>query len=249
MANQDGHDPKRSERALPPVPRGLQDIIVLAAADSTFHEALIDDPDAALAARRIRISAHEYAILRAVPRAQLDALVRNVADPAMRRRRFLAQSAASATALIGAGTLLSATGGCDRILRRETAKDGGASPDLPPPPPPPPPLCELEAVVGKFSTLSGPDRSPGEADIERVRAQLQQTCGTEFLTKPGKLTYEMRVDPAGTVSEVKTIENTTGSVGLDTIMKRHLERIVYFEAGEPSLFRVTLTLEGRTPAR
>ncbi len=231
-------------RALPPIPRGLQDILVLAGGDPAFRAALTDDPEAALAERDIHLSAREHAILRAVPREQLDGMIRNVADPGLRRRRFLAQSAASAAALLGAAGLIGATGACkskadvdlERPTVRAVAEEGGISPHLAP-------KCDFRADVGKFTTTSGPDRSPGEADIERLRAQLTQTCGAESVNKPGNLTYEVHVGRTGAVTEVKTVENTTGQPGLDVIMKRHLERIVFFDAGEPSVCRVTLSLE------
>jgi hypothetical protein len=237
-------NPDSESRALPPIPRGLQDILVLAGSDPAFRAALTDDPLAALAERDIQLSAREHAILRAVPRGQLDAMIRNVADPGLRRRRFFAQSAASAAALLGAAGLIGATGACksktdvdpERPTVRAVAEEGGISPHLAP-------KCGFTAIVGKFTTTSGPDRSPGEADIERLQAQLIQTCGAESVNKPGKLTYEVHVGRTGAVTEVKTIENTTGQPGLGVIMKRHIEKIVFFDAGEPSVCSVTMSLE------
>jgi hypothetical protein len=231
-------------RALPPIPRGLQDVLVLAGGDPAFRAALTRDPEAALAERDIRLSAREHAILRAVPREQLNGMIQNVADPGLRRRRLLAQSAASAAALLGAAGLIGVTDACkskadvdlERPTVRAVAEEGGISPHFAP-------KCDFRASVGKFATTSGPDRSPGEADIERLRAQLAQTCGAESVDKPGKLTYEVHVGRTGAVTEVKTVENTTGQDGLDVIMKRHLEKIVFFDAGEPSVCNVTLSLE------
>jgi hypothetical protein len=225
----------------------LQDILVLAGGDPAFRAALTADPEAALAERDIHLSDREHAILRAVPREQLDGMIQNVADPGLRRRRFLAQSAASAAALLGAAGLIGATDGCkskadvdlERPTVRAVAEEGGISPHLRAPNP----KCDFRADVGKFTTTSGPDRSPGEADIERLRAQLTQTCGAESVNKPGKLTYEVHVGRTGAVTEVKTVENTTGQPGLDVIMKRHIEKIVFFDAGEPSVCSVTMSLE------
>jgi hypothetical protein len=171
-------------------------------------------------------------------------MIQNVADPGLRRRRLLAQSAASAAALLGAAGLIGVTDACkskadvdlERPTVRAVAEEGGISPHFAP-------KCDFRASVGKFATTSGPDRSPGEADIERLRAQLAQTCGAESVDKPGKLTYEVHVGRTGAVTEVKTVENTTGQDGLDVIMKRHLEKIVFFDAGEPSVCNVTLSLE------
>ncbi len=235
-------DPKTTE--LPPIPRGLQDALMLAGSNMSFRAAFLLDPEAALAERRIHLSDRERAILRAVPRVQLEGMIHNVADPALRLRRGLAKSAASAAALLGAAGLIGAAGGCkskadvepERPTVRAVAEEGGISPHLAP-------KCSLTARIGKFVTTSGPDRSPGDADIERLRAQLNQTCGAESVNKPGKLTYEVHVGRTGAVTEVKTVENTTGQPGLDVIMKRHVEKIVFFDAGEPSVCSVTMSLE------
>lgn len=248
-----------NDDALPPIPRGIHDVLAMAAADSSFREAVERDPDAALAAWGIALSAKERAILRAVPQAQLDTMIGRMAEGAIRRRSFIAQTAVSAASVLGLGSLLGVEPGCSksdppahegpvRPSRREMDTEGGISPHLrttneePVKPDP----CLHRVRVEPFVTLSGPARIAGEADLAGLRTQLELTCGAlgsgeaELL---GKLVYELSVASDGAISEIKTIENTSKNAKLDEIMRRHVERVSFFDAGEASRCTVTMIIE------
>ncbi|HEY3354179.1 MAG TPA: hypothetical protein VGQ83_13075 [Polyangia bacterium] len=104
---------------IPGIPTGIQRLLRRAAVDDDFRRMLLARPGEVAAAADL--TDRERAILRAVPPAQLAAMITGVEPPAgTDRRRFLA---ASGAALLLGGVALSAC---------PTLTCGGIGPDVPP---------------------------------------------------------------------------------------------------------------------
>jgi len=91
------------------LPEGIQLLLTAGSRDDEFRVCFLEDP--LLAARRAGVSLTdtERSILRAVPGAQLTAMIDGLAVSNPQRRRFL-QSAATAALTVFAGTALAACG-------------------------------------------------------------------------------------------------------------------------------------------
>ena len=99
------------ERADPwqPTPEGIELLLAAASHDDDFRRCLLDDPLAAARRAEVRLLESEQAILRAVPPAQLAAMLDGLALSNPARRRFL-RSAATTALTVFAGTALAACG-------------------------------------------------------------------------------------------------------------------------------------------
>jgi len=93
--------------AIKDVPMGLESVIYAAAVDGAFCRALLEDPLAAVEQRQMALRSSETAMLRAIPRAQLQASIDAVdtAPDNLRRRTFLRAVAAGALTLSAAEAL------------------------------------------------------------------------------------------------------------------------------------------------
>jgi hypothetical protein len=109
---------------LPPVPTGIQRLLRLASVDEAFRAELIARRDAIAAPAGVDLTAAERAVLRAIPAAQLTAMIAGLPPPTDDRRTFLRSTAASAVVLLGGAAFAV---GCPSAF-------GGARPDIPPPP-------------------------------------------------------------------------------------------------------------------
>lgn len=89
------------------VPMGLESVIYAAAVDGSFCRALLADPLAAVKERQIKLRPSEAAMLRATPRAQLQASIEAVDTSAdnLQRRTFLRAVAAGALTISAAEAL------------------------------------------------------------------------------------------------------------------------------------------------
>jgi hypothetical protein len=114
---------------LPPIPTGIQELLRLAAVDPVFRRELLARRDELAPIAAIALTSSERAILRAVPAAQLQAMIANLPPPAPDRRGFLREAAASAAVLLG-GAAVVASEACRRPERREMEREGGISPEL-----------------------------------------------------------------------------------------------------------------------
>ncbi len=123
------------------LPDSIQLLLTAGAQDETFRECFLEDP--LLAARRacVALSDTEHAILRAVPRAQLVAMIDGLAVSNPQRRRFL-RSAATAALTVFAGTALAA---CESPP--EETEPRAPEPVEPDPEPEPPPTNVAEAMA------------------------------------------------------------------------------------------------------
>lgn len=235
--------------AVPDLPSGLDTVIALAGTNADFGRALLQDPVGAAEAWGVKLRAQERAILKAVPLAQLEKTSAVVGNQLLERRCFLSHSVASAATLLGGIGLLGLETGCrcDHDLRlprprwREMQTDGGMSPSLPGQRPPPEAPCFYPVMPATFTTLSGPNRSPGEVDLERLKAQLDRGC-SHFKGKPGRLIFEFTVEASGKVVAIKTLENTIQSPDLEALMKGDLEKITYFPAEESAVCQVVFQI-------
>jgi len=102
-----GAQPPRRQRKQVNVPAGVEKILYLAATDRRFHQALLQDRAAAVAASGIELKASELAMLRAAPAAQLEATIAalDVTPENLGRRRFMQAVAVSAVTLAAADAL------------------------------------------------------------------------------------------------------------------------------------------------
>lgn len=124
---------------LPPVPTGLQRLLRLASVDLGFRRELLARRTDVAAAAGVPLTAHEAAVLRAVPEAQLAGMIDGLPAPAPDRRDFLRQAALAAVATLGGALAV----GCGddksepaprRPHDREMETAGGAAPQPPPEP-------------------------------------------------------------------------------------------------------------------
>lgn len=134
-------DPKSA--SLPPIPEGLQRLLSLARTEARFRTELLDRRSAVAAPASVSLSASERAILEAIPRAQLAAMIDGLPEEPTDRRTFLREAAAAALAVL-AGVQLSA---CPEEKPAEP-------PPGPPPEPQPPPADRPRKTIKTFGCTS-----------------------------------------------------------------------------------------------
>ncbi len=121
-----GGQPPGNQRLLNEVPVGLEQLLAMAAASEDFARVLREDPDAAIAASELRITATEQAVLRATPEPMLAKMIARVAEalPRPERRVFLERAASALAVLVGAVAL----GACkDGDKAAQSAQGSGAT--------------------------------------------------------------------------------------------------------------------------
>jgi hypothetical protein len=84
------------------IPRGLEILIKKAAVDLQFRAALFENGEKAAAAIDLKLTSGEYAMLRAVPRAQMERIIASTQISEKTRPAFLTYSAAVMLAALGA---------------------------------------------------------------------------------------------------------------------------------------------------
>jgi len=131
-----GGQPPGNQRAMQPVPVGLEELVAMAAVSEDFSGALWDDRGKAVDASGVELTATERAILEAVDDEALKQMVTTVGSriPEQDRRGFLNMSAAAMLALVGGGSLVAGAAGCDRTtkgIRPDHPGPTGARPDRP----------------------------------------------------------------------------------------------------------------------
>jgi len=89
------------------IPVNLEQVLLRAAADSGFREALLDRREAALAELGIELRQSERATLESMPRAALEAIILRI-DPSKQRNSAFARTVA--TAVAGSMIMFTATG-------------------------------------------------------------------------------------------------------------------------------------------
>lgn len=240
-----------------PMLRGISALLRRAAEDDSFQRLLTADPEQAARIAGIPLTERERVVLRSVPAGQLATTMASLSKHELARRAFLESTAASAVTALGGAALAAWQTGCKREERRPSNREGatgGHAPDWPggmgkpesqrksePPVPQPRPHCSIPVVVGPFRTLSGPERSPGQANLEGLQDALESSCKSLGLSDAGMLVYEFTVEPQGAVTNIVAVKNTGVKPEFELVARRQLERLVFFELHDPS--RVTTTIE------
>lgn len=243
------------------LPQGLARLLERASTDEAFRARLLADREHVDVDG---LSAREQAILRSMPTCQLELMIDRFAQLQVERRRFLGGAAASTVTLLGGVALSAWQLACDRQPERGPDWDnkhgatGGIRPDMPggamadyrkphgpdplkSPDPRPKPQCPRTVILGEFRTLSGPARAPGKVDLERLQDQIERICDAQDVDAKGKLSYEFTVEGDGAVTNVKVVESAVPEA-FETLVRKQLERVVYFETGEPSRVGVIIEL-------
>ena len=127
-----GGRPPGSGKAVGPIPRGIEVLIKKAAVDPAFKMLLLAKRDEAANRIDLTLDPAEAMMLRAAPRAQLEAIIAQTSVHPSVLPAFLGRAAAVMLVALGAGTL-----GCDKVPVTD-----GIAPDRPPakkvePPQPP----------------------------------------------------------------------------------------------------------------
>ncbi len=137
------------------VPAGIEYLLSLGARDARFRERLLNDPFAAARRAGLRLTDSERAILSALPREQLRAVIDNATPRTAARRSFLQRAALWVVGLFGGVTMTTMTG-CG------TPTPKGAAPDVP----------------------SAREPPEGERDDPPPRRQSQDQDGVEAVPGP-----------------------------------------------------------------
>ena len=117
-----GGRPPGSGKAVGPIPRGIEVLIKKAAVDPEFKMLLLAKRDKAASEIDLTLEAAEAMMLKATPRAQLEAIIAQTSVHPSVLPAFLGRAAAVMLVALGAGTL-----GCDKVEVTD-----GIAPDRPP---------------------------------------------------------------------------------------------------------------------
>lgn len=117
-----GGRPPGSGKTVGPIPRGIEVLIKKAAVDPAFKMLLLAKRDGAAKAIDLTLEAAEAMMLKAAPRAQLEAIIAQTSVHPSVLPAFLGRAAAVMLVALGAGTL-----GCDKVEVTD-----GIAPDRPP---------------------------------------------------------------------------------------------------------------------
>ncbi len=132
------------------IPRGIEVLVKKAAVDPDFRTLLLTDREEAARRIDLELGPAEAIMLRAVPQAQLEAIIARTHVPEEHRRAFLGHAAAAMLAVLGAGTAVAAVGaragGVGGIMPTPPAPTG-IRPDVPDRPEPKPQQPIAEQVV------------------------------------------------------------------------------------------------------
>ena len=104
-----GGRPAGSGRGTGTIPRGVEVLLKKAAVDAEFRELLCEERIRAAEAIGLELDAAESAMLKAIPREQLESIIAQTLVPVEQRRVFLGRLAAPMLALLGV-----AVTGCPR---------------------------------------------------------------------------------------------------------------------------------------
>ena len=96
-----GGRPSGSGRGTGTIPHGVEVLLKKAAVDAEFRELLLEERIGAAEAIELELDSAESALLRAIPRAQLESIVAQTVVPVEQRRVFLGRIAAPMLALLG----------------------------------------------------------------------------------------------------------------------------------------------------
>jgi acyl carrier protein len=121
-----GGRPPGSGQKVGQIPRGIEVLVKKASVDPEFRQRLLEKRDAAAEEIGLGLDPAEVMMLRAAPRAQLEAIIDRTTVPQHQRRAFLGKAAAATLAALCAGQ-------ADEALAKFPPAAGGARIDVPPP--------------------------------------------------------------------------------------------------------------------
>lgn len=174
-----GGRPPGSGQSVGPIPRGIEVLVKKASVDPAFRQVLLEERAGAADRIGLELAPAEVMMLRAVPAAQLEAIIARTHVPQEHRRAFLGQVAAAMLAALGVGATAAEAsfglggGGGIRIERPPTSR--GVQPDRPEPGPQPgllderPPEKPLTVAERVFKILW--DMFPGAGKPQNQPAQ------------------------------------------------------------------------------
>ena len=166
-----GGRPPGSGQSLGPIPRGIEVLVKKASVDAEFRTLLFERRAEAAAEIGLNLDAAEVMMLRAVPDAQLDAIIKQTSVPKQHRRAFLGTAATTMLAALGV-----ITAGCEMESPSRGSRPHDERPDRYPTPPggsapyPPPDAPELPDRPQDIPTTKGirPDK-PKDIRPERFQ--------------------------------------------------------------------------------
>jgi len=167
-----GGRPTGSGRGTGAIPRGVEVLLKKAAVDDEFRELLCEARSRAAEAIGLELDAAESAMLKAIPREQLEYIIARTLVPVEQRRMFLGRMAAPMLALLGV-----AVTGCPRAV---SAGIRSRPPGTNQPPTTPP---ATNRPVSPVSDGIRPDRPPS-AGIRPLRPGTNQPPVQASLTTP-----------------------------------------------------------------
>ena len=119
-----------------PLPRGIEVLIKKASVDAEFRELLLADPIKAAVSIELELQPVEQAMLQALPREQLTAVIDRIEIPQIQRRTFLGKSAIAMLLMLTGGVAIGTCSlGCrpeiKGIRSDEVSAPAGVRPDEP----------------------------------------------------------------------------------------------------------------------
>lgn len=122
-----GRPPEGRRDASQTTPQGLERLLRLASVNPEFLAILVEKRSAVATAAGVKLSEGEEAILEAVPRRQLEAMVARMPGVPKKRHSFLRSTAATAVMLLGGAALSACCGDQSHSEPTETEQTQGHS--------------------------------------------------------------------------------------------------------------------------
>jgi hypothetical protein len=164
------------------VPVGLEQLLLTAAVDPAFREALIRDRERAVSSRGLRLTQSEISVLRITPESQLETMIDHIdtSEKNLEKRSFMRTVAATVLTL-AAGTSLQACGGTDETKGTGAPFKGDSQQvDVPRPDPMPPTGVRPDVIPPSEPTMAGAEAQEPDASapsIEILNEDIRPTKG------------------------------------------------------------------------
>lgn len=207
-----GGRPPGAGQGLGPIPRGVEVLVKKASVDPSFRDILLERRAEAAREIGLELDPAEVMMLRAVPAAQLQAIIAKAVVPQAHRRAFLGRAAAAMLAALGFGLE-----GCDRGGEPGTK---GIRPDRPDKfttkgvePSRPKPKEEPPKKESKDSEEEGPGEDGPEAKVSEGEKPKAEVSKPSKPATPGP-PEEQAKEPGATGNTLRSPEETkTGPTG------------------------------------
>lgn len=189
------------------IPLGVEVLVKKAAVDPAFRALLLERRAEAAAEIALGLQPAEAAMLAAVPRAQLEAIIDQTTVPQEHRRAFLGKAAAAMLAALGAMTPAAAAGGSFG-----GSGFGGARADFPQPPPLTPVEAKVRDIIAKAINRDSAQIDRGSrlkndlALTPQQSAAIREALGEAFGVAPSAGTLMQLTTVGDVVAQMETIE-------------------------------------------